>query len=131
LIAFSLHFFSPRKSAHLILQARRITAAHRERLSRAAEVDFIRVVERLLQALDEFDVDDRGAMDTGEMLFGQSLFPSLPGQVAQVGQNLPGQVDAPVTEGFKFFPFEIDRKEVDIAIGLQITDEPADIFALA
>ncbi len=66
-------------SFHPILQTRRVTAAHHERLARAAQVDFKRVVERLLNALDEFDVDDRGSVDAGEMFFGQSLFPFIQG----------------------------------------------------
>src|SRR5262245_50253441 len=64
---------------HPVLQTRRVTSAHHERLARAAQVDFKRVVERLLDALDEFDVDDRGSVDAGEMLFGQSLFPFIQG----------------------------------------------------
>ena len=66
-------------SFHPILQTRRVTSAHLERLARASQADFERVVERLLNALDEFDVDDRESADAGEMLFGQSLFPFIPG----------------------------------------------------
>ena|SRR6266498_2153175 len=66
-------------SFHPILQTRRVTSAHNERLALAAQVDFKRVVERLLNALDEFDVDDSGSVDAGEMHLGQSLFPFIQG----------------------------------------------------
>jgi hypothetical protein len=68
-------FFVNSTCPSTVLQPRSIPAAHRERLAGAAQVDFERVVERPLHALDEFDVDDRGAVNAGESLFRQSLFP--------------------------------------------------------
>src|SRR5262245_2186987 len=66
-------------SFHPILQTRRVPAAHYEGLACAAQVDFRRVVERLLNALDEFDIDDGGSVDAGEILFEQSFFPFIQG----------------------------------------------------
>src|SRR5262245_8527187 len=54
---------------------------------------------------------------------------SFPRQVAQVGQNSFGQVDA-LFAGYGFL-IAIDRKKIDIAFGFQITHEPSDIFAIA
>jgi hypothetical protein len=47
-------------------------------------------------------------------------------QISQTSQNLFSQIDPFVANGKEVRAFEIDREEIDVALGFEIADEPAE-----